>query len=113
MFNIKSGFQIEEQEIEQQNDQQEEQFDEVVTNMIDPEFESEIRRFIRTCWAYGLKDDWIESMSKAKPNPSFSGMTGIPRDMLVDLMRNELNALAEVAERDRELEAERIGKLYV
>lgn len=109
MFNIKSGFQVEEQEIEQQ---QEEQFDEVAST-IDPEFESEIRRFIRTCYWYGLKDDWIESMSKTKPNPSFAGMTGIPRDMLVDLMRNELNALAEVAERARELEAERIGKLYV
>lgn len=113
MFNMNTkGFQVEEieQEIEQHQD---EQFDEVVTSTIDPEFEAEIRRFIRTCWAYGLKDDWIESMSKAKPNPSFAGMTGIPRDMLVDLMRNELNALAEVAERDRELEAERIGKLYV
>ncbi|WP_324043308.1 hypothetical protein [Aeromonas dhakensis] len=112
MFNMKSGFQIEEQEIEQQNDQQEEQFQEVAST-IDQEFEAEIRRFIRTCYWYGLKDDWIESMSKAKPNPSFAGMTGIPRDMLVDLMRDELNALAEVAERDRELEAERIGKLHV
>lgn len=112
MFNIKSGFQIEEQEIEQQNAQQEEQFQEVAST-IDPEFESEIRRFIRTCWAYGLKDDWIESMSKAKPNPSFAGMTGVPRDVLVDLIRNELKALAEVAQRERELEEERIGKLHV
>ncbi|HDO1322536.1 TPA: hypothetical protein P2R03_004088 [Aeromonas veronii] len=110
MFNMKSGFQIEEQEIEQQQD---EQFDEVVTSSIDPEFESEIRRFIRTCWAYGLKDDWIESMSKTKPNPSFAGMTGIPRDVLVDLMRDELKAVAEIAQRERELEEERSGKLYV
>lgn len=112
MFNMKSGFQIEEQEIEQQNDQQEEQFQEVACT-IDPEFESEIRRFIRTCYWYGLKDDWINSLEKDKPNPSFAGMTGIPRDVLVDLIRNELKELAEVAKRDRELEEERIGKLHV
>lgn len=111
MFNMNTkGFQVEEQEIEHQ---QEEQFDEVVTNMIDPEFESEIRRFIRTCYWYGLKDDWINSLEKDKPNPSFAGMTGIPRDVLVDLIRNELKELAEVAKRDRELEEERIGKLHV
>lgn len=112
MFNIKSGFQIEEQEIEQQNDQQEEHFDEVAST-IDPEFESEIRRFIRTCYWYGLKDDWINSLEKDKPNPSLAGVTGIPRDVLVDLIRNEMKALAEVAQRERELEEERIGKLRV
>ncbi|MFM5601404.1 hypothetical protein [Aeromonas sp. 55A] len=104
------GFQVE--EIEQQNDQQDEQFDEVVST-IDPEFESEIRRFIRTCYWYGLKDDWINSLEKDKPNPSFAGMTGIPRDVLVNLIRNEMKELAEVAQRERELEEERIGKLYV
>lgn len=110
MFNMDTkGFQIEEIE----EPQQDEQFDEVVTNMIDPEFESELRRFIRTCYWYGLKDDWINSLEKDKPNPSFAGMTGIPRDVLVDLIRNELKELAEVAKRDRELEEERIGKLHV
>lgn len=112
MFN-KKGFQVEEIEQDQQDQQMDEQFEELTTSSIDPEFESEIRRFVRTCWSYGLKDDWIESMSKSKPNPSVAGMTGLPRDVVVELMRNELNAVAEIAERERELEAERIGKLYV
>lgn len=99
--------------IEDVEEKQDEQFDEVATSTIDPEFESEIRRFVRTCWAHGLKDDWIDSLTKTKPNPSISGMTGLPRDVVVELMRNELNAVAEIAERERELEQERIGKLYV
>ncbi|MGE6105904.1 hypothetical protein ACLHZT_20210 [Aeromonas veronii] len=104
------GFQVE--QVEEIEDQQDEQFEEA-TSTIDPEFESEIRRFVRACWAHGLKDDWIESLAKAKPNPSVAGMTGLPRDVVVELMRNELNAVAEIAERERELEAERVGKLYV
>ncbi|OEC41380.1 MULTISPECIES: hypothetical protein [unclassified Aeromonas] len=100
------------EEVEQFEEKQDEVFEEA-TSTIDPEFEIEIRRFVRCCWAHGLKDDWIDSLTKTKPNPSIAGMTGLPRDVVVELMRNELNAVAEIAERERELEAERIGKLYV
>jgi hypothetical protein len=108
MFN-KKGFQVE--EIEDQ--QIDEVFEDVATSSIDPEFEIEIRRFARACWSHGLKDDWITSLTKPKPNPSIAGMTGLSRGVVVDLMRDELKAVAEIAERERELEAERIGKLYV
>lgn len=104
------GFGFKAKQVEEKQD---EQFDEVATSTIDPEFESEIRRFVRTCWAHGLKDDWIDSLTKTKPNPSVAGVTGLPRDVVVELMRDELKAVAEIAERERELEAERIGKLYV
>lgn len=107
------GFGFKAKQVEEIEEKQDEQFDEVATSTIDPEFESEIRRFVRTCWAHGLKDDWIDSLTKTKPNPSVAGVTGLPRDVVVELMRDELKAVAEIAERERELEAERIGKLYV
>lgn len=117
MFNPKNiemkGFGFKAKQFEEIEDHQDEVFEEATTSSIDPEFEIEIRRFVRCCWAHGLKDDWIDSLTKAKPNPSIAGMTGLPRDVVVELLREELKAVAEIAERERELEQERVGKLYV
>lgn len=77
---------------------------------IDPEFELEIRRFIRACWNYGLKDDWIESLSP-RSNTTLAGMIGMPRSAVVTLMQDELAAIAETVERDHDLELMRVGKL--
>lgn len=116
MFNPKNiemkGFGFKADQVAEIEDHQDEVFEEA-TSTIDPEFESEIRRFVRCCWAHGLKDDWIDSLTKTKPNPSIAGMTGLPRGVVVELMREELKAVAEIAERERELEAERVGKLHV
>lgn len=71
--------------------------------VISPQFEREIRRFIRACYLHGHADEWIDSLGKAMPNPTIRSMVGVSRQQTVDLIIDEVEKFRATIDREREL----------
>lgn len=66
-------------------------------------FEKEVRRFIRTCYLFGYKDEWIRNLQSKGSCPTLQGMTGIERIELNEIIRDELLKTSETVRREIEI----------